>query len=104
MRQGTFYANDLRLRITDSDVARILWVPSFLQLDAADILHMHVAHCLKCDYFASLDKGFSRNRNLIEGFAHFKLLCSVKEVMDVMMNHKKKDAQQPPAGDVLKEG
>ncbi len=89
---GTFYVNDLRVRITDSDVARILWVPSFLQLDAADVLHMHAAHCLKCDYFASLDKGFSRNRNLIEGFAHFKLLCSVQEVMDVVMKHKKKGA------------
>lgn len=96
---GTFYVNDLRFRITEGDVGGILWVPSFLQLDAADILHMHAAHCLKCDYFASLDKGFSRNRNLIEGFAHFKLLCSVQEVMAVMKEHRKTDAQPPSAGD-----
>jgi hypothetical protein len=99
---GTFYVNDLRFRITDADVGRTLWVPSFLQLDAADVLHMHAAHCLKCDYFASIDKGFSRNRSLIEGFAHFKLLCSVPEVMNVMKKHKKRAAQQHPAGDVLK--
>jgi hypothetical protein len=39
---------------------------------------------------------------LIEGFAHFKLLCSVTEVMNVMKKHKKRAAQQSPAGDVLK--
>lgn|GEM_PF-1380914 len=100
--QGTFYVNDLRFRLTDADVARILWVPSFLQLETTDVLHLHAAHLLRCDYFASLDSGFSRNRQLIESFAGFKLLCSVKEVMDVMKKHRKKRAQPSPAGDDLK--
>ena len=88
--QGTFYINDLRFRLTNADVARILWVPSFLQLETTDVLHLHAAHLLRCDYFASLDTGFSRNRQLIESFAGFKLLCSVKEIMDVMKKHRKK--------------
>ena len=92
----------MRFWITDADVGKILWVPSFLQLDATDVLHIHAAHCLKCDYFASLDQGFSRNRELIESFAGFKLLCSVADVMNVMKRHKKKTAQQSPAGDGLK--
>lgn len=97
--RGTFYVNDLHFRITEGDVGEILWVPSFLQLDVVDVLHMHAAHCLKCDYFASLDKGFSRNKKLIEGFAHFKLLCNVQEVMTVMKKHRKTDAQQPHTGE-----
>lgn len=96
---GTFYVNDLRFRITDADVGRIFWVPSFLQLDTTDILHLHAAHFLHCEYFASLDKGFSRNRQLIESFAGFKLLCSVTEVMDVMKKHRKETAQQTPPSD-----
>lgn len=91
--EGTFYVNDLRFHITDGDVARILWVPSFLQLETTDILHIHAAHILGCDYFASFDKGFSRNRKIIESFASFKMLCSVKEVMDVMKRNRKRDKQ-----------
>lgn len=99
---GTFYVEDLQFRITAADVGRILWVPSFLQLDATDVLHLHTAHSLKCDYFASLDKGFSRNRNLIESFAGFKLLCNVTEVVNVMRKHKK-SAQKSTASDALKD-
>jgi len=91
--KGTFYVSDLRFRITDGDVARILWVPSFLQLETTDILHIHAAHLLGCDYFASLDKGFSRNKDIIESFARFKILCSVKEVIDVMKRNRKEDSQ-----------
>ena len=89
--QGTFYVNDLRLRITERDVAQVLWVPSFLQLGTTDILHIHAAHILGCDYLASLDTGFSRNKEIIESFAGFKVLCSVKDVMDVMKRNKKHD-------------
>ena len=45
---------------------------------------------------------FNDFRQLIKSFAGFKLLCSVKEVMDVMKKHRKVDAQQPPADDRLK--
>lgn len=89
--QGTFYVKDLRLRITEVDVANFLWVPSFLQFDATDIIHIHAAQLLGCDYLASLDRDFSRNREIIESFTKFKMLCSVKEVMDVMMRNRKQD-------------
>jgi len=90
--QGTFYVNDLRFCITEVDVANLLWVPSFLQLDTTDILHIHAAQLLGCDYLASLDGDFSRNREIIESFTKFKMLCSVKEVMDVMKRNSKRDA------------
>jgi hypothetical protein len=90
--QGTFYVNDLRIHITSGDVATVLWVPSFLQLETTDILHIHAAQLLGCDYLASLDSGFSRNRTIIESFAKFKILCSVKEVLDVMKRNKQEDA------------
>lgn len=90
--QGTFYVNDLRFRITDGDIANFLWVPSFLQLDTTDILHIHAAQLLGCDYLASLDRGFSHNRKIIESFANFKMLCSVKEVTDVMKRNRKREA------------
>jgi hypothetical protein len=91
--QGTFYVNDLRFRITEVDVANYLWVPSFLQLDTTDILHIHASQLLGCDYLASLDRGFSRNKKIIESFTKFKILCSVEEVMEVMKRNRKRDTQ-----------
>lgn len=90
--QGTFYVNDLRFRITDGDVGRFLWVLSFLQLEAADILHIHAAKLLGCDYLASLDAAFSKNKDIIEDRAGIKILSNAKQVIDVMKRNRKDDA------------
>jgi hypothetical protein len=62
--QGTFYISDHNIRITEGDVGRFLWILSFLQLETTDILHLHSAKKLGCEYFATFDKGFASNKDM----------------------------------------
>ncbi len=89
--QGIFFVTDLKIRITETDVCSFLWALSFLQLETTDILHLHVAKALKCDYFATLDNGIVSNREMIEKAGGFKLLGSAQDVIAIMRKHKKID-------------
>jgi hypothetical protein len=91
--QGIFYVDDLKLRLTDADVGRFLWILSFSQLEATDILHIHCAKMLSCDYFASFDGGITSNRNMIEEAAGIKILGNTQELIDVLRRNKKKEYQ-----------
>ena len=90
--KGTFYVSDHNIRVTDGDVGKFLWVLSFLQLEAADVIHLHSAKQLGCEYFATFDKGFSINKDIIHEAAGIKILNSTKEVIRILKQFKKKDA------------
>jgi len=55
-------------------------------------LHIHAAKLLSCDYLASLDAGFSKNKDIIEDSAGIKILSNAKQVIDVMKRNRKDDA------------
>jgi hypothetical protein len=87
--QGAFYISNLNIQISESDVGSFLWVLGFLQFEAADIIHLHTAKKLGCEYFVSLDKAFSINRELINRVAGIKILCNPTEVLAVLRSNMK---------------
>jgi hypothetical protein len=88
---GIFYVKDLRFSLPAGVVHDFLWTLSFKQLKTVDVLHLHAAHMLGCDYFAALDNSLlSDDRQFIENLLSIKLLCGVQEVMDIMKKHRKK--------------
>jgi hypothetical protein len=90
--QGTFYVSDHNIRITDGDVGSFLWILSFLQLETTDVLHLHSAKKLGCEYFATFDKGFATNKDIIKKAAGIQILCSAKEVLNILKQYRKKNA------------
>jgi hypothetical protein len=84
---GTVCA-DVQLSLNAGAVHRVLWPLSFVQLQTVDILHLHAAHALGCEYFASLDPAVSDNRDLIERLG-IRLLCGPKEVIAVLKAHQR---------------
>ncbi len=52
-----------------------------MQAGGADILHIHFAQHLGCEYFVAFDRDFKRVRLVIEGFAKLKLLSSPEQVL-----------------------
>ena len=89
--QGTFYVSDHNIRITEGDVGKFLWILSFLQLEVADVLHLHSAKQLGCEYFATFDKGFAINKDIIKEAAGIQILCSAKEVLKILKQFRKED-------------
>ena len=89
---GTFYVENLRMNLTDGDVGRFLWTLSFSQLEATDILHVHCAKTLGCDFFATLDAGIVANRGNIEEAGKLKVLGSPQALIDVLRENRKTDA------------
>lgn len=87
--QGTFYICNLNIQISEADVGSFLWALGFLQFEATDIIHLHTAKKLGCEYFVSLDKAFSKNRELINRVAGIKILCNPAEVLTVLKNNMK---------------
>lgn len=90
--QGTFYISDHTIRITEGDVGNFLWIPAFLQLEAADVLHLHSAKQLGCEYFATFDKGFAINKDIIKEASGIQILCNAKEVLKILKQYKKEEA------------
>jgi len=90
--QGTFYISDLSIRITEGDVGNFLWILSFLQLETTDVLHLHSAKKLECEYFATFDKGFASNKQIINEAAGIQILCNAKEVLTILKQYRKKEA------------
>jgi len=90
--QGIFYISDLNFRMSEGDIGSFLWVLAFLQFEAADIMHLHAAKLLGCEYFASLDKALSKNKEIIKKSAGIQILSNPKEVIAILKKHRKKDA------------
>jgi hypothetical protein len=88
--QGIFYVSEHNLQITEGDVGSFLEVLSFLQLETIDVLHLHSAKKLDCDYFATLDKGFANNLEIIRDAAGIQILCNAKEVIKILKKYRKK--------------
>jgi len=87
--QGIFYVEKLNLTLSDADVGRFLWMLSFSQLETTDILHVHCAKMLGCDFFATLDGGIASIRSNIEETGKIKVLVNTQELIDVLRRNKK---------------
>lgn len=87
--QGTFYVQNHSIQLSMGDVEKFLWLLSFLQLEATDILHIHSAKKLGCEYFATFDKGISENKKIIEKAAGFKILCNPRELITILNKYIK---------------
>jgi len=86
---GIFYVENLRMTLTDGDIGRFLWTLSFSQLEATDILHIHCAKMLGCDFFATLDAGIASNKDSIEEAGKLKVLGTTHALIDVLRNYRK---------------
>ncbi|MFC1578413.1 hypothetical protein ACFL36_05315 [Thermodesulfobacteriota bacterium] len=88
---GIGTVRDMIFRLTEADVGRFLCELAFLQLDTTDILHLHTAFSLKCEYFATLDSGFSKNREIIEEETKIKLITSTKDLIKTLEKYRLAD-------------
>lgn len=87
--EGLFYIADQQLRVTETDVGRFLSLLSVLQIDTTDIIHLHTAKLLGCDYFATYDSVIIANKAIIKESAGIDVLCNAKELIDVLKKNKK---------------
>jgi hypothetical protein len=103
--QGIFYVEKLNFALSDADIGRFLWTLSFSQLETTDILHIHCAKMLGCDFFATLDGGIASNRSNIEEAGKIKVLVNTRELIDVLRRNKKTayPASEPDAEEYLAE-
>lgn len=88
--RGIFYVSEHTLKLSMGDVEKFLWLLSFLQLEATDILHIHSAKKLGCEYFATFDNGIKDNKKIIEKAAGFKILSKPMELINILNKNKKK--------------
>lgn len=86
---GIFYIEKLNLALSDADVGRFLGTLSFTQLETTDILHIHSAKMLGCEFFATLDGGIAANRGSIEEEGKIKVLVNTRKLIDVLTRNKK---------------
>lgn len=87
--QGLFCVSNLNFQLSESDVGSFLWYLAHLQLDTVDILHLHLAKELNCDYFASLDSGFKKNADIIKESSGIEILSSTKDVIKILEQNRK---------------
>jgi hypothetical protein len=87
--EGIFYVSDLNLILYEGDIGNFLWILAYLQLDTTDILHLHAAKLLNCDYFATFDSGFTKNSQIIEKFTGIKIISTSKDVIQVLEENRK---------------
>ena len=82
--QGLLQADIVNFKLT---IAKALQEPSayaYLQLGAADILHIQLAKHFGCSYIASFDDDFRRAKEIIEKETKMILLCSPEEILRVL--------------------
>jgi hypothetical protein len=101
--QGVFYVENHSVNLSVADIEQFLWLLSFSQLEATDILHIHSAKKLGCAYFATLDKGIIDNKEVIKKSANIKILCNPKELIDVLMKYKKQSDGEQVSPERIKE-
>ncbi|NVN90989.1 MAG: hypothetical protein HXX11_10340 [Desulfuromonadales bacterium] len=89
---GIFYVENFKMTISDANLGQFLWTLSFLQLEATDILHIHSAKSLGCEFFATLDQGIASNKDSIEEACGLKVLGKTQELIDVLRQNIKTDA------------
>lgn len=87
--QGTFYASDLPIKITDSDIGCFLWELALVQFSTSEIINIHTAKLIGCEYIATMSTNIISNKNLIEEVAGITVLGSPKELLDVLHKHHK---------------
>lgn len=85
---GIVLVPDLHLRLSLEDVRRFLRLLSLLQLEATDVLHVHAAHLLQCEYIASMDQGLHIARDHIRETSGIQILRSPEEVLNVLQANK----------------
>lgn len=89
---GIFYVENLKMTISDAHVGQFLSMLSFSQLEATDILHIHSAKSLGCEFFATLDQGIASNKDSIEEACGLKVLGNAQELINVLRQNIKTDA------------
>lgn len=88
--QGTFYVSDFQLGILDADIGSFLWELALTQCSIEEIMNIHSAQKLGCEYLATFSKNVKLNKNLIEEVSGIKILGSPEEVLNVLRSHEKK--------------
>ena len=69
---------------SEIDLWKLPELLAYLQMGAADVMHLLIAKHLGCDYFASWDSDFERCQEYIEKDLNMKLLNSPEKVLKVL--------------------
>lgn len=79
-----YLANIVNFNFTFEKIQNEPSVYAYLQLGAADILHILFAEHLHCEYFASFDEDFSRVKDIIAEEIGIKVLKSPEQIINAL--------------------
>jgi len=82
--QGLLQADIINFCLTIEDTWMEAFVYAFLQLGAADIMHILFAQHLGCKYFASFDSDLERVKDIITEKTELTVLVSPEEILDIL--------------------
>lgn len=81
---GLLQVDIVNFHLTVSKVWEEPSVYAYLQIGAADIMHILLAQHLGCQYIASFDMDFKRVKNIVSEETGISILTSPEEILDIL--------------------
>ncbi len=81
---GLLQVDIVNFHLTVSKVWQEPSAYAYLQLGAADIMHILLAQHLGCQYIASFDTDFKRVKDIVSEETGISILTSPEEILDIL--------------------